>query len=158
MPKDVKSRGEIIDLATSLPWEPLEPGFTHPKPLFPATPIPKPEPTPTMKSIESISLSHYFTWRQEIDTLHQRLGEVRDNYELEGLWARGYAGRNRLSHNGYSFKDNYRGIQIGLDRNYYEYKESYRCRDKDGENFPLANEKRPTTGLMEQECLIPKVI
>ena len=81
LPKDVKYRGEIIDLATSIPWEPLEPGFTHPKPLFPATPIPKPEPTPTMKSIESISLSHYFTWRQEIDTLHQRLGEVRDNYE-----------------------------------------------------------------------------
>ena len=141
LPKDVKYRGEIIDLATSIPWEPLEPGFTHPKPLFPATPIPKPEPTPTMKSIESISLSHYFTWRQEIDTLHQRLGEVRDNYELEGLWARGYAGRNRLSHNGYSFKDNYRGIQIGLDRNYYEYKESYRCRDKDGENFPCKREK-----------------
>lgn len=136
-----KYRGEIIDLATWFPWEPMEPGFTHPFPLIPATPIPKPQPTPTMKSIESVSLSHYFTWRQEIDTLHQRLGEVRDNYELEGLWARGYVGRNRFNHNGYYFKDNYKGIQIGIDRNYFEYKDSYRCRDKDGENFPCKREK-----------------
>lgn len=95
-----------------------------------------------MKSIEAVSLSHYFTWRQEIDTLHQRLGEVRDNYELEGLWARGYAGRNRINSNGYYFRDNYKGIQIGLDRNYYEYKDSYRCREKDGENFPCKREKK----------------
>lgn len=139
-----KYRGEIIDLATWFPQYPLEPGFTHPLPLFPATPIPKPnpQPTPTMKSIEAVSLSHYFTWRQEIDTLHQRLGEVRDNYELEGLWARGYAGRNRINSNGYYFRDNYKGIQIGLDRNYYEYKDSYRCREKDGENFPCKREKK----------------
>lgn len=143
VPADVKYRGEIIDLTPAIPWKPLEPGFTHPIPLIPATPIPqpKPKPTPTMKSIESVSLSHYFTWRQEIDTLHQRLGEVRDNNELEGLWARGYAGRNRFSHNGYSFKDNYRGIQIGLDRNYYEFSDKYRCREKDGENFPCKREK-----------------
>lgn len=139
-----KYRGELIDLATWFPLYPLEPGFTHPVPLIPATPIPRPQPqppTPTMKSIESVSLNHYFTWRQEIDTLHQRLGEVRDNYELEGLWARGYAGRNRFNSNGYYFRDNYRGIQIGLDRNYFEYKDSYRCRDKDGENFPCKREK-----------------
>ncbi|WP_368430391.1 autotransporter outer membrane beta-barrel domain-containing protein [uncultured Parasutterella sp.] len=144
LPKNVKYRGEIIDLATWFPQYPLEPGFTHPLPLFPATPIPKPnpQPTPTMKSIEAVSLSHYFTWRQEIDTLHQRLGEVRDNYELEGLWARGYAGRNRINSNGYYFRDNYKGIQIGLDRNYYEYKDSYRCREKDGENFPCKREKK----------------
>ncbi len=143
VPADVKYRGEIIDLTPTIPWKPLEPGFTHPIPLIPATPIPqpKPKPTPTMKSIESVSLSHYFTWRQEIDTLHQRLGEIRDNNELEGLWARGYAGRNRFSHNGYSFKDNYRGIQIGLDRNYYEFSDKYRCREKDGENFPCKREK-----------------
>ncbi len=102
-------RGEIIDLATWFPWEPMEPRFTHPFPLIPATPIPKPQPTPTMKSIESVSLSHYFTWRQGNRHLHQRLGEVRDNYELEGLWARGYVGRNRFNHNGYYFKDNYKG-------------------------------------------------
>ena len=68
VPADVKYRGEIIDLTPTIPWKPLEPGFTHPIPLIPATPIPqpKPKPTPTMKSIESVSLSHYFTWRQEI--------------------------------------------------------------------------------------------
>lgn len=41
-----------------------------------------------MASLESVGMSNYFVWREDVETLSQRLGEVRMTPELEGMWVR----------------------------------------------------------------------
>lgn len=87
----------------------------------------EPDPTPiiverpddsssTVKALNSASIINYFLWRQENETLYQRMGEVRDNANLEGLWVRGLAGKNIYDKNKYYYRNRYHGIQMGLDR------------------------------------------
>ena len=92
--------------------------------------------TSTMDALDSIGLVNYFLWRQEIETLYQRMGEVRDNNQLEGLWFRGIAGRNKWDNGNRHFDNKYYGIQIGLDRVHQTYTDEYRCRELDGDDAP----------------------
>ncbi len=86
----------------------------------------EPDPTPvihdrpddsssTVKTLNSASIINYFLWRQENETLYQRMGEVSDNANLEGLWFRGLAGKNTYDKNKYYYRNKYYGIQLGID-------------------------------------------
>ncbi len=72
--------------------------------------------TSTMDSIDSLGMANYFIWRQENETLYQRLGEVRDDSSARGLWVKVRGGRNKYSEAGNYFKNQYYGVQLGLDR------------------------------------------
>ena len=73
--------------------------------------------TSTMAALESVGMSNYFIWREELETLSQRMGEVRMTPELEGLWVRVIGGKNRYDRSSDYFKNNYYGVQLGVDRN-----------------------------------------
>lgn len=92
--------------------------------------------TSTMDTLDSIGLTNYFLWRQENETLYQRMGEVRDNYQLEGLWFRGIAGKNEWNKGRKFFENKYYGIQVGIDRVHQTYTDEYKCRELDGEYAP----------------------
>lgn len=92
--------------------------------------------TSTMDALDSIGLTNYFLWRQENETLYQRMGEVRDNSQLEGLWVRGIFGRNKWDKGKRRFDNKYYGIQLGLDRVHQTYTDEYKCRELDGERAP----------------------
>lgn len=72
--------------------------------------------TSTMDSIDSLGMANYFIWRQENETLYQRLGEVRDDPTARGLWVKVRGGRNKYSESGNYFKNQYYGLQLGIDR------------------------------------------
>ena len=72
--------------------------------------------TSTMDTIDSVGMTNYFLWRQENETLYQRMGEVRDRPELEGGWVRILNGRNRYDRKGGYFRNDYTGLQLGFDR------------------------------------------
>ena len=72
--------------------------------------------TSTMDSIDSLGMANYFIWRQENETLYQRLGEVRDDPNARGLWVKVRGGRNKYSEAGNYFKNQYYGVQLGVDR------------------------------------------
>ena len=130
--------------------DPVEPTPENPNPVNPnpwddVTPPTNPDgsidvgngcSTSTMDTLDSIGLTNYFLWRQENETLYQRLGEVRDNPELEGIWVRGIAGKNKWEHGRRRFENKYYGIQLGLDRVHQTFTDEYRCREVDGEGAP----------------------
>ncbi len=53
--------------------------------------------------------------RMEADTLHKRLGDVRDSKEGAGVWSRVVSGQMETDKNGYS-KNDYTMIQAGIDK------------------------------------------
>ena len=83
-----------------------------------------PNSTSTMDVLDSIGLTNYFLWRQENETLYQRMGEVRDHPKLQGLWYRGIVGKNEYSSHDRYFRNKYYGIQIGFDRADVNYEEA----------------------------------
>lgn len=72
--------------------------------------------TSTMTSIDGVGLTQYFIWRQDNETLYQRLGEIRDDESAEGPWVRVIGGRNKYDKNGVYFRNDFGGIQLGLDK------------------------------------------
>ena len=83
-----------------------------------------PNSTSTMDALDSIGLTNYFLWRQENETLYQRMGEVRDHPRLQGLWYRGIVGKNKYDSHGRYFQNKYYGIQMGFDRADVNYAEA----------------------------------
>ena len=73
--------------------------------------------TSTMASLESVGMSNYFVWREDVETLYQRLGEVRMTPELEGMWVRVSGGKNKYNRSSDYFSNKFYGIQLGIDRN-----------------------------------------
>ena len=73
--------------------------------------------TSTMGSLESVGMSNYFVWREDVETLYQRLGEVRMTPELEGMWVRVSGGKNKYNRSSDYFSNKFYGIQLGIDRN-----------------------------------------
>lgn len=71
--------------------------------------------TSTMDALSSISMTNYFLWRQENETLYQRMGEIRDRTDLEGAWVRVLGGKNTYDSGNTYFKNRYHGFQIGFD-------------------------------------------
>lgn len=86
--------------------------------ISPSSPLPIPDgKTSTMASLESVGIANYFIWRENTETLSQRMGEVRMTPELEGMWVRGIAGKNKYTSSGNYLSNKYYGITLGLDRN-----------------------------------------
>lgn len=52
----------------------------------------------------------------EIDSLHKRIGGVRNSEEADGIWVRSFAGRLKADKKGAYFKDKYDYFQLGYDR------------------------------------------
>lgn len=71
--------------------------------------------TSTMDALSSISMTNYFLWRQENETLYQRMGEIRDRTDLEGGWVRVLGGKNSYDRGSAYFKNRYHGVQLGFD-------------------------------------------
>lgn len=81
------------------------------------TPTPAPGKTSTMTALESVGVANYFIWREGVETLSQRMGEVRMTPELEGLWVRTIFGKNKFTEDGTHLNNKYYGVTLGLDRN-----------------------------------------
>lgn len=116
---------QLLDISqddTNVPEDPNKGGndsSNPPKdnnPELPGDSHPPKGTTSTMDSIDALGMANYFIWRQENQSLYQRMGEVRDDLNARGLWVKLLAGRNKYSENGNYFKNDYYGFQLGLDR------------------------------------------
>ena len=72
---------------------------------------------PVVKGVAEMSALNYMIWRNEINDMTKRLGDVRDNLDLSnGLWAKVYNGRSKYG--SLSVKNKYTGLQFGADRKF----------------------------------------
>lgn len=72
--------------------------------------------TSTMTGIDASAMINYFAWRQETETLSQRLGDIRNYPRQQGGWARVYAARSKYDKGNHYFRNDYRALQFGYDR------------------------------------------
>ena len=68
--------------------------------------------TTTMDNMRDIAAVSIAAWRQEDSTLSQRLGDLRESKEGQGIWAR--MNRGEFEYSG-AFKNQYNYFQIGYD-------------------------------------------
>lgn len=71
--------------------------------------------TNTIDGLANIGAINFLTWRQEMSSLNQRMGELRDTQGTSGVWARVYGGEFELDNR---FKNEYQTYQVGYDKNY----------------------------------------
>lgn len=69
----------------------------------------------TVAGLKNIAAINFLTWRQEMGSLNQRMGELRDSQGTSGVWARVYGGEFEL---GNRFENEYQTYQVGYDKNY----------------------------------------
>lgn len=69
----------------------------------------------TALGLSNIAAINFLTWRQEMGSLNQRMGELRDTQGTSGVWARVYGGEFELDGN---YKNKYQTYQVGYDKNY----------------------------------------
>lgn len=69
----------------------------------------------TTLGLGNIAAINFLTWRQEMSSLNQRMGELRDTQGTSGVWARVYGGEFELDGN---YKNKYQTYQVGYDKNY----------------------------------------
>ena len=72
-------------------------------------------PSTTVDGLTNIAAINFLTWRQEMGSLNQRMGELRDTQGTSGVWARVYGGEFELDG---SYKNKYQTYQVGYDKNY----------------------------------------
>lgn len=73
------------------------------------------KPSTTVDGLTNIAAINFLTWRQEMGSLNQRMGELRDTQGTSGVWARVYGGEFELDGN---YKNKYQTYQVGYDKNY----------------------------------------
>ncbi len=73
------------------------------------------EETSTMSGLASIPASNYFIWRQDLETLSQRLGDVREYPRQDGDWVRVYGGQNKYNKGKHYFRNDFWALQLGYD-------------------------------------------
>ena len=73
------------------------------------------KPSTTVDGLTNIAAINFLTWRQEMGSLNQRMGELRDTQGTSGVWARVYGGEFELDG---SYKNKYQTYQVGYDKNY----------------------------------------
>lgn len=49
--------------------------------------------TPTTAAIRDLTAINFLSWKQEMSSLSQRMGELRDSSAEHGVWARVYGGK-----------------------------------------------------------------
>ena len=65
-----------------------------------------------MRDLATINL---LTWRQEINSLNKRMGELRNSIGEHGVWSRVYTGKIE---NGSKYDNDYQTYQVGYDKKY----------------------------------------
>ena len=73
------------------------------------------KPSTTVDGLTNIAAINFLTWRQEMGSLNERMGELRDTQGTSGVWARVYGGEFELDGN---YKNKYQTYQVGYDKNY----------------------------------------
>ena len=71
--------------------------------------------TPTAKLLKDLTAINYLSWKQEMSSLSQRMGELRDSSAEHGVWARVYGGKVE---NGSQYDNEYQTYQVGYDKKY----------------------------------------
>ena len=71
--------------------------------------------TPTIVAIRDLTAISYLSWKQEMSSLSQRMGELRDSSAEHGVWARVYGGKVE---NGSQYDNEYQTYQVGYDKKY----------------------------------------
>ena len=71
--------------------------------------------TPTTAAIRDLTAINYLSWKQEMSSLSQRMGELRDSSAEHGVWARVYGGKVE---NGSQYDNEYQTYQVGYDKKY----------------------------------------
>lgn len=71
--------------------------------------------TPTIAAIRDLTAINYLSWKQEMGSLIQRMGELRDSSTEHGVWARVYGGKVE---NGSQYDNEYQTYQVGYDKKY----------------------------------------
>lgn len=73
------------------------------------------EENPNINGIAEMAALGLHVWRNEIDDMHKRVGELRDsNGEANGMWARVNNGQARYGDQ--DVKNNFTSVQVGYDR------------------------------------------
>ncbi len=71
--------------------------------------------TPITAAIRDLTAINYLSWKQEMGSLIQRMGELRDSSAEHGVWARVYGGKVE---NGSQYDNKYQTYQVGYDKKY----------------------------------------
>lgn len=71
--------------------------------------------TPTTAAIRDLTAINFLSWKQEMSSLSQRMGELRDSSAEHGVWARVYGGKVE---NGSKYDNKYQTYQVGYDKKY----------------------------------------
>lgn len=103
------------------PGSPEEPGQPNPStPEEPGLPIlPEPPLSPTAEAVVTLSgvSSSYSMWHSQLADLRKRLGEVRDDTALNGVWFRTFAQKDKLDGLYRTrFSQDVYGASLGYDR------------------------------------------
>lgn len=69
----------------------------------------------TVIGIEDLATINYLSWKQEMSSLTQRMGELRNSTADNGVWARVYGGKVE---NGSQYDNKYQTYQVGFDKKY----------------------------------------
>ena len=86
--------------------------------------------TSTMGNMKSLASVAILSWRQEDSTFSQRLGELRETKEGQGIWAR--MSRGEFEYKG-DFKNQYNYFQIGYDKAFGDWHYGAAVSYNDGE-------------------------
>ena len=68
-----------------------------------------------VEGIRDLAIINVLSWRQEMSSLNERMGELRDSTGSNGIWARVYGGKVE---NGSKYDNEYQTYQVGYDKKY----------------------------------------
>lgn len=69
----------------------------------------------TVMGIKDLATINYLSWKQEMGSLTQRMGELRESSAEYGIWSRVYGGKVE---NGNQYDNKYQTYQVGYDKKY----------------------------------------
>lgn len=69
----------------------------------------------TVAGLRDLATINYLSWKQEMGSLTQRMGELRNSSAEHGVWARVYGGKVE---NGSRYDNEYQTYQVGYDKKY----------------------------------------
>ena len=69
----------------------------------------------TVMGLKDLATINYLSWKQEMGSLIQRMGELRDSSAEYGIWSRVYGGKVE---NGSQYDNKYQTYQVGYDKKY----------------------------------------
>ena len=71
--------------------------------------------TSTIDGLQALTTNTYIAWKQEMNSLNKRMGDLRNSTGDEGVWYRVYAGESEYNK---GYKNEYQTYQVGYDKKY----------------------------------------